>query len=294
MRCIVGHVKKNGLNGLEIETAASLDHRRKRLRRRHNPKGATRIVEKTKTKERLPPPVPKNKSLKEIQELDENDPQFRHLSGRPRKWHEVDGEVKTKPQTWKDVVRADRQKKANARRARVRKWEAEVTVAQEVMEGHTNGDDHKMDIYDEEKLIAEGVLELDGWDNEELIRGYRRNRDGKFGKAPKYIPREVQQQAFRILVNRGERRMKEAYLTAIEELVKLAHSAQSEKVRLDAQRELLNRVVGKVPDKVLVAHDEPWQDILADSLVPIGDALPIELEQDGEGTWALAPQTEED
>lgn len=288
----MGHVKKNGLAGLEVETAAQIE--RRQHRRRRTPKGKTRIAAESRTGERKPPPVPKNKSLQEIQEMDEQDPQFRHPQGKPRKWHDLDGEVKTEPKTWKDVVRADRQRKANARRAKVRKWEAEVTVAQEVMEGHTKKKDHDVDVYDEEKLIAEGVLELDGWDNEELIRGYRRNRDGKFGKAPKYIPREVQQQAFRILVNRGERRMKEAYLTAIEELVKLAHGAQSEKVRLDAQRELLNRVVGKVPDKVLVAHDEPWQDILADSLVPVSDVLPIELEQGGDGTYALPPQTEED
>jgi hypothetical protein len=154
----------------------------------------------------------------------------------------------------------------------------------EVLSSPTTKEEHALGIYDEEKAIAEGILTLDDWDDEELVRGYRRNRSGKFGAAPKYVPREVQQEAFRRLVSRGERKMRAAYMKTIENLVSLAHDASSEKVRLDAQRELLNRVVGKVPDRMLVAREEPWEGILADSLVPLAELPPIEMEVGDDGT----------
>lgn len=271
--------KRNALEIIEIETAQEVE--RKRRKKRYPAAPDTRIAASVKERERLPPPVPKNKSLSEIRAMDPDDPAFKHPQGAKRK-HEG-----KQPEDWKESIRAYQQKKKNERRARVRKWEAETVAAQRTLDQHARKDDKDKDIYDEEKLIAEGILSLDEWDNEELIRGYRRNRDGKFGKPPAFIPREIQQEAFRRLVNRGERTMKEAYTGAIEELVDLARGASSEKVRLDAIRELMNRVVGKVPDKVMVSRDEPWEHVLADSMIPISEAVPLELEATPDGSYAL-------
>jgi len=75
----------------------------------------------------------------------------------------------------------------------------------------------------------------------------------------------------------------------VEDLVELAQSARSEKVRLEAIREIQNRVVGKVPDRVHVAQDQPYEGILADSMVPIADVPPIDLEVDDDGTARMLP-----
>jgi hypothetical protein len=146
-----------------------------------------------------------------------------------------------------------------------------------------------MEVYDEDKVIAEGILSLDDWDDEELIRGYRRSRNGRWGPAPKYIPREVQLEVFRRLVQRGDRKMREAYLKSISNLVDLSEDASSEKVRLDAIKELMNRVVGKVPDRVHIGVEQPYESILADALVPLSESAVLDLDTDDDGVAFLAP-----
>jgi hypothetical protein len=143
------------------------------------------------------------------------------------------------------------------------------------------------EVDDEDRLIAEKVLDLDDWDNEELIRGYRRNRSGKFGAAPTYVSREIQQEAFRRLIGRGERKMKTAYIEAVEALVKLAHNAESEKVKLDAIKTLMERVVGKVPDIVRVSQEAPWEAMLADAIVPLSEVPALELTPGDDGVYAM-------
>lgn len=281
---------KNKLGELDLEKKA--ERRTVRRRRKAYPEGGnTRIAKARRAGQRKPVPVPKGKSLIEVREMDPHDEGFRHKVGRKRRWHNPDGSPKEKPASWKDEVRAYRQRKANDRRARVRKYEAEVILAQKVIKNKSKpqADGTQIDIYDEDKLVAESILDLEDWDDEELIRGYRRNRNGKFGVAPKYIPRELQQEAFRRLIARGDRTMKGAYVKSINKLVDLAQNADSEKVRLDAIKTVLERVAGKVPDKVLVAREEPWEGILADAIVPLSEADPIELIPGDDGAYMLEP-----
>lgn len=176
-----------------------------------------------------------------------------------------------------------------------------MVKAQEVLNGEDkkkyarkggSNPDAGIEVYDEDRIIAEGIVTLDDWDNEELVRGYRRDRNGKFGTPPKYIPREVQQEAFRRLVQRGDRKMREAYMKTVEELIELAHNASSEKVRLEAQKELMNRTIGKVPDRLMVATDQPWEGILADSLVPISELPPVDLPVGDDGVARMDPVDE--
>lgn len=281
-----GPVGKNPLSEIDLETARELVPRR-RKRKRYEQGTKTRIAADVRSRKRMAPGVPKNKALSEIVVMDADDPVFKILPGMPRKIRD--------PNNWRELAREDKMVRARARRAKTRKWEAEVVVAARTMEKHVSSRDREMDLFDEDRAIAEDTLSLESWDVEELVRGYRRGRNGKFGVAPKYIPREVQQAAFRALVNKGDRRLKQAYYKTIEELVHLAHNADSEKVRLEATKELMNRVVGKVADKVMVAREEPWEGILADSLVPIGsegEALDLEMDEDGVAR-ALPPGQDE-
>jgi len=276
------------LKDLEITTATKLEKRRRRYR--YPQGGHTRIAKQVRGGKKVPPPVPKNKALSEIKEMDPHDEAFRTPRGRPRKWVNTDGTPKVDVESlgWRDRINYEQQIKFNNRRAKIRKYEAEVIAATRTMEEHVSRQtSEKLDIYDEDKLLAEQILDFDDWDNEELIRGYRRGRAGRFGAPPKYIPREVQQAAFRILVGRGDRKLKTAYVESIEQLVDLARSAESEKVRLEAIKEVMNRVVGKVPDTLLVAHEAPWEGVLADSMVPLSETPPLEMEVDDDGVARL-------
>lgn len=260
----------------QVATQFERDRQRKRIARRP---GLTHAGAKRKGgrrtngeplqpryKSRKPPPVPRDKSLDEVKAMDPEDPEFRHPQGRKRVWDNTPREE----MSWKDRVRADKQRKANARRAKARKHEAVVAKAVEERGAALKKSEAKdMELFEDDALIEEGVIDLEDWDNEELARGYRRNRQGKFGSPPKYVPRAVQQEAFRRLVGRGDRKLKEAYINVIDRLIHLAHNATSEKVQLEAQREIINRLVGKVPETLRIGPDEPYRDFLADAIEPI-------------------------
>lgn len=294
-RDMMGRVgRRNSLQAVE-EQVLEEHKKRRHKRKRYNSEDRTRIAANVRKGVRIPAPVPKNRSLQEIEEIDPQSLQLRHKRGRPRIYFkegtEDEFKVPEEELTFAQLVRADQQKRNGARRARVRKWEARVVKAQEVLDDHsTRRENRELDIYDEERAIAEGILELEDWDDEELIRGYRRGRNGKFGPQPKYIPREVQQEAFRRLVHRGNRKLRQAYMRTIEGLIDLAHNGDSEKVKLEAIKELLNRIVGKVPDIVVGAQmEQPWESILGDSIIAFGEEDPLEMHVDVDGVAKMEP-----
>lgn len=268
------------LGEFEAQVAKDMEVDRSRTKRqvgaRKTPEGHRSTHGAKTTRKRRPVPVPKNKSVEEIKAMDADDASFKHPNGAHRKDHVTTDD--TSKLSLAELKRREKQRGANAARARARKAEAVAAakakeinlVRRESVAGEQQDD--------ETTLIAQGELELDDWDAQELARGYRRGRNGRFGPAPKFIPREVQQEAFRRLVRRGERMMKEAYLESIQELIDLATGAESEKVKLDALTKLQERLVGKVPDRVHVGADTPWQDMLAEALVPLGEGEPLDLE----------------
>jgi hypothetical protein len=287
-------VKKNHLEKLETATADEIDRQRKvkRKKKQNPPKSSTKAASQSRNKTgghrgtsgkqrsggRMPAKVPKNKSSTEIRAMDADDPEFKHPQGRKRKYDYNDPDLDTTKMTLAEVGRYEKQQSANRVRARARKAEAviEQTAHEEFGDNaqpkaFTDG----QMMYAEDVLIAEGKLTLDDWDSEELIRGYRRSRDGRFGPPPKYIPREVAQEAFRRLVRLGERRMRQEYLNVIEELINLAKDPNvSDKVRLEAIKEIQNRTVGKTPD-IVVTTEAPWQDMLVDSVIPMDEVVPL-------------------
>lgn len=281
--------KQPKLGEFEAQVAKELEGDRKKAKTSKRVVGARKTTggrrnanREVKTeRKRKSVPRPKNKTSDEIKQMDPDDPQFKHPRMGPERKEHVTTEDTSKL-SLQELVRREKQRSSNATRARARKAEAVAAAKAEEIKlarRETVGDELQDD---ETTLIAAGELELDDWDAQELARGYRRGRNGRFGPPPKYIPREVQQEAFRRLVRRGERVLKEAYLDTIEELINLAANAESEKVRLDALTKIQERLVGKVPDRVHVGADTPWQDMLAESLVPMGDDDPIELELDME------------
>lgn len=278
---------KNKLGKVDLAAIDPPEERRKKRRRvpSGGPGGKTRMAREVRTRQREAMPPDLGIGLKELEGVDDDDPRLKIKPGRPRKYEDPDEEL-----DWEAKIRRHKQKRYRERRARVRKYEAEVVEATRVMNKHATGEQNRnMEVFDEELAIAQGLLNFDDWDNEELIRGYRRGRSGKFGKPPRFIPREVQQQAFRVLASRGTSKLQGALLESIEQLLDLVRNADSEKVRLEAIKELMNRVVGKTPDIVLSGSAKPWEEALVDSLVPVSSALPLELEPGDDGVARMPP-----
>lgn len=285
--------RRKELETLEKQTADEFEKSRKRKPKRvPAARGSARgVVNPNGTaRRRKPPPVPKNKSLAEIKAMDPDDPAFKHKRGAPRKAHTL-AEDTTKL-SYREVIRREKQRSANRVRARARKGEAVTAKAIELVGKKRGTKVEGEPIDDEEALIAEGVLDLDDWDARELARGYRRQRNGKFGIPPKFIPREVHEEAFRRLVKRGERLMKEAYLDIVKEQIALALDGDSEKVKLEAQKVIQERLIGKVPDTLRIGVDTPWQDMLADSLELVDEPRPLQLEIDDDGVARIADEPE--
>ena len=264
--------RRSELEKLEIETAADLAKRKRGTRKRvaekqRRKRVGQRVTKRAKKRRHDPTPPGSELPVEKIKEMDPEDPQFRSPRGRPRKDH-------TKG-TWKDGARADNTKRKRARRAKGRKVEALTVAAGRELD--LTGGGGPGDV--EARVYASGELDMDDWDDEELIRGYRRNRYGNFGKAPALVPREVQQEAFRRLLRRGSRKLSAAYLEALNALVELAHSAESEKVKLEAIKEIQNRVAGKVADVVHIGEEKPWEGMLADSIdaIPVTEMVPIDI-----------------
>lgn len=220
-----------------------------------------------------PIPIPPGKTRAQIAEMDPDDPAF--LKNKPVRRKTVEDRRK---EGFISVAQGDKQRRQHARKARVRKLDSEIMAAKREasMNGKTVRGSSPQEI--EGALIAAGELTLDDWDDQELIRGYRRNRDGKFGPPPKWIPQEVAQEIHRRVLKRGGKKMLQAYLQSVDDLVALAQQADSEKVKLEAIKELQNRIAGKVPDKVMVSADDPWADMLADAYVPVSEVPPLDIE----------------
>jgi hypothetical protein len=110
------------------------------------------------------------------------------------------------------------------------------------------------------------------WDEEELRRGYRRAADGTFkGRPPKVVPMECYHELQRRVLKDAEVLMQTNLQKAVEQLVALVDSPfTDDNARLKAIDMIMNRVMGKAPEKVSVAVsvEEPkWMQAMKEATV---------------------------
>ena len=104
---------------------------------------------------------------------------------------------------------------------------------------------------------------------EELVRGKFRDKNGKMqGRPPKFVPREFQQACLRELMTRGQELWMGNYLAAIQAMTDIANgvgpagSVATPGERLKAAQFVVERMEGKVPERLVVSQDQPWQTVL--------------------------------
>lgn len=134
------------------------------------------------------------------------------------------------------------------------------------------------------QLIA-GTLTVEDLDDEELAQGRLRAKDGTFsGRPPSVVPAELVQAMRREWLSRAEAKLREAlHSKGIGVLVELAGNDQIDPaVRLRAAEKIIERTMGKVPDRVHLAAEDPvetlFRSILNDptGLVPAPHELSAE------------------
>lgn len=112
--------------------------------------------------------------------------------------------------------------------------------------------------------LLSGVLQVEDLDDEELARGQLRASDGTFrGRPPKVVPAELVQAMRREWLGRAEAKLREAlHDKGIGTYVELAGDKTIDPaVRLRAADKIVERTMGKVPDKVEVSTEDPVESL---------------------------------
>jgi hypothetical protein len=128
------------------------------------------------------------------------------------------------------------------------------------------------------QALLDGTLDISELDEEELARGYPRAADGSFRNPPVVIPRAIHARMMRELFDRANRTLKENLTDAANTMVTIMGNPELDpKIRLDASKWLIERIMGKTPD-IQVNVDEKAYERLFERLER--DAEPVVV--DGE------------
>lgn len=119
---------------------------------------------------------------------------------------------------------------------------------------------------------------VENLDAEELARGQLKAEDGTFrGRPPQFIPRQFYLACQREMVTRFNRKIQANLEKATDELIKLGTSDVLEpKDRIKVLQYMIERVVGKIPDKVEVSAADPWETIIGDILSDAPEGMEVQ------------------
>lgn len=127
--------------------------------------------------------------------------------------------------------------------------------------------DKKLNTDDPTKLLRwqqfqRGYLKVEDLTDEELLKGRIRNEDGTLTRN-REIPRELWDRAVRELFGRADQLMQESLLDVINAIVQIAKCEVYEPAdRTKAATWLVERVMGKSPERVIVEQEKPWETVM--------------------------------
>lgn len=110
---------------------------------------------------------------------------------------------------------------------------------------------------------------------EELVRGQIKDKNGRFsGAPPTWVPRAFHRACVAELMKRGRHLWMDNYLVAIEAMTKVAAGqvkGASTADRLRAAQYVIERLEGKIPEKVVVTNEQPWAVVLDGIVAEVPD-----------------------
>lgn len=100
--------------------------------------------------------------------------------------------------------------------------------------------------------VLAGEDDLSSWDEEELIRGQKRNKHGQWPNSPpKIVPKALHDELVKRKLTKAYGLLNESIYDAVAILIDIAKDEQAESsVRLKAVKEILDRTLGKAPQHV--------------------------------------------
>jgi hypothetical protein len=108
---------------------------------------------------------------------------------------------------------------------------------------------------------------------EELARGQLMDKNGSFsGRPPHFVPKAFHDACIRELLARGKILYKENYVQAIQAMTEIAKSTTAkESDRIKAAQFVIERLEGKVPERLEIGAADPWQQIIAGIVAEVED-----------------------
>ncbi len=106
---------------------------------------------------------------------------------------------------------------------------------------------------DRYRRLLEGEMTVDDLDDEEILRGMLRDKNGSFkGSPPRVVPHTMHAALRSAMETRAQRRLAAAMPEVLDELVKVATGKRfgAGESQVKAAALIMDRVFGKVPDKV--------------------------------------------
>ena len=111
----------------------------------------------------------------------------------------------------------------------------------------------------------------------ELARGQLMDSRGGFtGRPPTLVPRAFHDACVRELMKRGREMYKENYIQAIQAMTDIAtNKAVKEADRIKAATFVIERLEGKVPERLEVVASAPWQDMIGGIVADVPDGAAV-------------------
>lgn len=119
--------------------------------------------------------------------------------------------------------------------------------------------------------LAEGRLKVEDLDWEELVQGRLKDSTGKFsGAAPAILPREFHERISQEIIVRADSQFRQNFDGAMQALIGLVTNERTPaRERLAAAQYVIERTIGKVPDKTEIKQEIS----VFDKLVQSGELL---------------------
>jgi len=123
---------------------------------------------------------------------------------------------------------------------------------------------------------------LDEWSDEELQRGQRKSRRGTWeGRPPKVVPKRLHDELVRRQMSKANELLRDNLVGATEILIGIAQSMDTDDaVRLKAATIIMERVLGKTPEKVEVSVQRSPFETSLDSVFVTRDVIDVEPKDD--------------
>lgn len=140
-------------------------------------------------------------------------------------------------------------------------------------EGNTTGDERALvRLGKTNTKILTGQEDLTLWSKEELLRGQRQDRNGRWqGRAPKVVPKAIHDELVRRTLSEAQSKLTDSLVDAVEALADIVKGKDVEdKDRITAAKLIIDRVMGRVPEKIdlRVGEKPKWETALEAVLVP--------------------------